>query len=30
MILLVIPAVVMDKDKRGLHDVLVGAGVIKI
>lgn len=30
MILLVIPAVVMDKDKRGLHDVLVGAGVIEI
>lgn len=30
MIILVIPAVVMDKDKRGLHDVLVGAGVIKI
>ena len=29
MIILVIPAVVMDKDKRGLHDILVGAGVIK-
>lgn len=29
MILLVIPAVVMDKDKRGLHDILVGAGVVK-
>jgi uncharacterized RDD family membrane protein YckC len=30
MIILVIPAVVMDKDKRGLHDILVGAGVIKV
>jgi len=29
MIILVIPAVVMDKDKRGLHDVLVGAGVVR-
>ena len=29
MIILVIPAVVMDKDKRGLHDILVGAGVVK-
>lgn len=29
LIILVIPAVVMDKDKRGLHDILVGAGVVK-
>lgn len=30
MILLVIPAVVMDKNQRGLHDLLVGAAVIKL
>ena len=30
MILLVIPAVVMDKNQRGLHDLLVGAAVIKV
>lgn len=30
LIILVIPAVVMDSDKRGLHDILVGAGVEKI
>ncbi len=29
LILLVIPAVVMDKNQRGLHDLLVGAAVVK-